>query len=107
MVSQDDTGEERKAEMQQQRASLTLASIVAYRDATTDRYYERCCVGAMTGRAVPASLREVAPLDPGCAGCGVPILGQAQLSWGRTLLHRETESGEVIPTSEEGATRVQ
>lgn len=69
--------------------SLTLASTVAYCDATTDCYYERCCIGLMQGRAIPAPLREVGPLDPVCAGCGVFILGQAQKWWYQELLRRE------------------
>ena len=74
----------------QRPPSLTLDSTVAYCDDATGIYYERRCIGLMTGRARPASLREVAPLDPGCR-CGVHILGQAQLHWGRELLRREQE----------------
>ena len=59
---------------------ITLDSIVAYRDETTDKYYERECIGFMQGRAIPAHLEEVGPLDPGCAGCGVWILSQVELS---------------------------
>lgn len=75
--------------MRQQRESMTLETTVAYRDETTDLYYEMCCIRAMSGRAIPASLREVAPLDPPCSGCGVYILGQAQLWWGKALSRRE------------------
>jgi hypothetical protein len=72
-------------------ASHTLESTVAYRDELTDLYYEDICISRMKGRAIPASLREVAPLDPRCAGCGISILGQSTLWWGNELLRREQE----------------
>lgn len=55
---------------------LTLESIVAYQQEDTGYYFERCCLQDMQGKPVPAMLREVAPLDPGCRGCGVTILSQ-------------------------------
>ena len=53
---------------------LTLDSTVAYRQDDTGYYFERCCLRDMQGKPVSATLREVAPLDPGCRGCGVTYL---------------------------------
>jgi hypothetical protein len=67
------------ATFSQRPASRTFESTVVYRDELTDLYYENIYISRMKGRTIPAFLREVAPLDPRCAGCGISILGQSTL----------------------------